>query len=1204
TYIAYYNHMATWFAPKDEQRFVMGAVNSLANAYLYTGDEKYGRVGAVVLDRVADIYPELDLRTYPHMANTSGGAAKGKAVGSIWETYVTEEMARAYDMLFPMYDDPQVVEYIAAKAEQYNIEKKFDAEGKVTPETIRKNLEDGICLEIYKASADAQNQGNFGLHQLSVTLAGIALDNHPETDEMLDWVFGHSETDNRTYNTGGGVNEALISDVTRDGQGTESPQYNLLWVTQLIDIATTLANYDEYEGMALFDNPKYVGMIKSYAPLTLVKRGLATIGDSGFAVHFSSMPDDNVLLEGFKYTGDEEIAQHLYMLKDRDVSELHYDIFTRNPESVADEIEAIIEAQGEYNYDKSSMLTGFGFAALRAGTLFNASAGSAGIKDTMRDFTIYFGGAASHSHCDMLNLGVEAYGIGMTTDLGYPEVPSATDPNRHQWITPTISHNTVVVNEQSQNKTEAAQKPLHFDAKDTRVKVMDVEAPEAYGECDEYRRTVVMVDYDSEVSYGIDFFRILGGSDHLYSFHANSETHPQTSDDLSFEKQIGGTYAGASVPFGADPYTNTSSAYGLLKYPLGYTWLFDVYRADNPRVESFYIDYEIEDFRKHSRNPDTDMRLRMTMVNDFKADEVTLASGLPTRIAKNEVIDHLEYMLVRRKGKNLDTLFATVIEPYNKMRYIKEDGIKRVDVEPDTSAYGDKRAAAVKVELKDGRVDYIVYAQDNSTTYTITDPDTGYSFFFRGFVGVWTVKDGVNVYSYVNDGEMIGDGTVFKENMDASVGGTVVAFQDELSFDNWIEVELDREFTEEEARELVDRMINVERIGSGNSAFMITGITMKTPTRAVLDLGGVTTIAGFVDNANEELGYEYDVAVGRSFEIPMSYEVNPAPVFDETADNITTSAGSSVSVKLNASSEEGAVVYSARTLPRGASFNTETGIFTWKPDASQIGESLVAVDATDEYGRSSTQYFTVTVYGSTTSKPSEDKGNDASASAGSSGGGGGGGGAPDSTQSDEKNNDDSLLLEEKVPSGDEADEVEKSQFTDLSNHVWASDAINALAADGIIKGTTASTFSPAANITRADFALLLVRVFNLTSDDITNFDDVSENDYFASELAIARNTGIVNGIGDNRYAPRNTITRQDMMVMVYRAMQSLNVGFGENSEPQYIDFASVAAYAQDAVSALIGAGIVNGKNGLIAPVDYTTRAEVAVLIKRVADYVK
>ncbi|MBQ6698113.1 MAG: S-layer homology domain-containing protein, partial [Oscillospiraceae bacterium] len=156
----------------------------------------------------------------------------------------------------------------------------------------------------------------------------------------------------------------------------------------------------------------------------------------------------------------------------------------------------------------------------------------------------------------------------------------------------------------------------------------------------------------------------------------------------------------------------------------------------------------------------------------------------------------------------------------------------------------------------------------------------------------------------------------------------------------------------------------------------------------------------------------------------------------------------------------------------------------------------------------------------------------------------------------------------------------------------------------IVRGTTATTYSPANNITRADFALLLVRAFKLESDNTENFDDVSVNDYYASELAIARNTGIVNGIGDNKYAPRNTITRQDMMVIVYRAMQKLNVGFGIYDEPKYPDFTSVAPYAQDAVSALIGAGIVNGKSGRIAPTDYTTRAEVAVLLKRILDYVK
>ncbi len=181
---------------------------------------------------------------------------------------------------------------------------------------------------------------------------------------------------------------------------------------------------------------------------------------------------------------------------------------------------------------------------------------------------------------------------------------------------------------------------------------------------------------------------------------------------------------------------------------------------------------------------------------------------------------------------------------------------------------------------------------------------------------------------------------------------------------------------------------------------------------------------------------------------------------------------------------------------------------------------------------------------------------------------------------------------------------ERSVFTDIDNHAWAVDAINALATEGIIKGTSKTTFAPANNITRADFALLLVRAFNLTSDNAENFADVSASDYFAPELAIARNSGIVSGIGDNKFAPRNTITRQDMMVIVYRALQNLNVGFGIYDEPQYSDYTTVADYAKEAVSVLISAGLVNGKSGLIAPTDYTTRAEVAVLIKRILDYTK
>ena len=79
------------------------------------------------------------------------------------------------------------------------------------------------------------------------------------------------------------------------------------------------------------------------------------------------------------------------------------------------------------------------------------------------------------------------------------------------------------------------------------------------------------------------------------------------------------------------------------------------------------------------------------------------------------------------------------------------------------------------------------------------------------------------------------------------------------------------------------------------------------------------------------------------------------------------------------------------------------------------------------------------------------------------------------------------------------------------------------------------------------------------------------------------------------------------MVIVYRAlaeMGKINVGDGVLDVPQAIDFNDVADYARDAVAALINAGLINGKNGLIDPTANTTRAEVAVIVKRILDFVK
>ena len=378
-------------------------------------------------------------------------------------------------------------------------------------------------------------------------------------------------------------------------------------------------------------------------------------------------------------------------------------------------------------------------------------------------------------------------------------------------------------------------------------------------------------------------------------------------------------------------------------------------------------------------------------------------------------------------------------------------------------------------------------------------------------------------------------------------------------------------------------MDNGDAVRSGT--WEIEGAT-RNGDDIVLDVGRITTIRKHTNASLFSAGYNFIIAQGQSAYIPLSYASDNAPEFVSVPVGISASAGSSVSVSVTARNpkEDGAekITYSFDIAPRGAAIDENSGVITWKPTASQVGKNHFAVVATDALGRKGSAHFYIEVYGSTS---------------GGISGGDGGSGTP-ATPSDKTENDERPSTD--VPQTPDSGNV---RFTDLGLHAWAADAINALADEGIIKGTSETTFSPGNNITRADFAILLVRAFGLESDNTENFADVLESDYFAKELAVARNTGIVGGIGDNKYAPQNTITRQDMMVIVYRALTKLGVEL-ESADVDYSDFADVASYAQDAVKALITVGFVNGKSGIIAPTDYTTRAEVAVLLKRVLEHTK
>ena len=375
------------------------------------------------------------------------------------------------------------------------------------------------------------------------------------------------------------------------------------------------------------------------------------------------------------------------------------------------EILKVVKEHGELDLP-SEMLTGFGFSILRNGKMYE-SVGSGASRDMRKNIWMFWSGNDIHSHADALDIGIEAFGINMAPELGYPE-QTGDQPNRMQWVAATLSHNTVAVIGKEQLPSLGI--PVHFDDSG-KVRVMEVDSSNSYADVDTYRRAVVSVKMDEDTFYAVDFFRVLGGDDHIYSFHAQSDEIYAT-EGLELKPQVDrygnpkGTYAGLNVPFGQDPTTGSA-----LTYHPGFTWLENVRRAQNVSG-NFSVDFKIKDYRKilpYSMN----LHMKMTMVNDKRLAEVALATGYPPNRAENKMVPSLEYVLVRNKGGNLDSMFTTVFEPYRDTSKIEEiTGVEMVVSGNKKPAKTDV-ARAVKVKVSDERTDYIVYSTNHEVTYTV-----------------------------------------------------------------------------------------------------------------------------------------------------------------------------------------------------------------------------------------------------------------------------------------------------------------------------------------------------------------------------------------------------------------------------------------------------------------------------------------------------
>ncbi len=173
-------------------------------------------------------------------------------------------------------------------------------------------------------------------------------------------------------------------------------------------------------------------------------------------------------------------------------------------------------------------------------------------------------------------------------------------------------------------------------------------------------------------------------------------------------------------------------------------------------------------------------------------------------------------------------------------------------------------------------------------------------------------------------------------------------------------------------------------------------------------------------------------------------------------------------------------------------------------------------------------------------------------------------------------------------------------FTDVPESRWSYPYIQQLYDAGVVSGTSATTFEPTANVTRAQFVTMLAGLQGADVSAYTSgkFADVPADAWYAPYVNWAAENGVVYGVSDTAFAPDAEISRQDMAAMLYRYAGQFGIQLGTgNPAITFTDEADIADYALPAVEALQRAGVISGMpDGSFRPRDTATREQACVML--------
>ena len=615
-----------WFVAYANQwnwyRTIDPAILNLSRAYLLTGEKKYAHKAAVMLTRLAEVYPSMDYEDqsrYGQMMKAIGSRYPGKVLYHTWESFFARDMAEAYDNIWDAIDGDT------------ELQKQYGKSG----EQLRGFIEANFLEDAVEAYFDNKIEGNFGMHQtalLYILLARQKMDLKKYSHLLLD------EPGEDSAHTG--LRYALYNSVWRDGAPFESPGYNMLWLENFAVLGELLKK----GGTDLFADPKMKLLFDS--PLDMVNIGLQTPAQGDSAGVMAGLVGRDAEIYGKVYRAYSDPRYLQWMSSAGANDNRGFTSFqtlfnpalppkskTENPRAVAPQ--------------PSRLLAGYGL-----GILNNRA-------DTV-SLAMTYGMHISHYHYDFLHFDLFANGQAMLPDLGYGDAMNGYVSGIYTWTVNTIAHNTVVVDAKRQPNNLPG--VLHEFADAPFARSIDASSP-AYDNTKIYRRHLIQVDVDENRSYVVDVFRVKGGTQHDYSLHG-----PPGGVDTSgsvWSTPGKGTLAGENVALEQiydDPVLGAKDYKGVY-YGYKGSGFQHLFNPQKLRSGTGMLQY------RHARDPKAELRIHPLTQN---ATEVFLADAYDLPRARKNLV---KYLITRRQSENnepLESTFISVLEPFSGQPFIEK----------------------------------------------------------------------------------------------------------------------------------------------------------------------------------------------------------------------------------------------------------------------------------------------------------------------------------------------------------------------------------------------------------------------------------------------------------------------------------------------------------------------------------------------------